>query len=107
MKILPTGTATSWRRLESEQDHDTQTHTYVFEGRMKALQGSEYLAEQLRQDGAASSLGAALSMSENAHLSFGWLYLNEDTDEEFVLDEKESHLENPRSVLIAKVPFDE
>ena len=103
MDLLPTGTATDWRRLDNEST-SVQTHTYVFDGQMSALQGPEFLAEQLRQDGAASNLGAALSMSEQAHLSFGWLYYDEDTDTEFV-SEQEDHpwLDSPRWTLIARV----
>lgn len=90
-----------------EQDHDSKVYTYVFEGSLRAPQGPEYLAEQMRQDGAASSLGAALSMAEQAELSYGWLYLNEDTDTEFVLDEAAPWLDSPVSVLIAKVNIDD
>lgn len=106
MNLLPTGTATAWRMLE-EQDHDSKVLTYIFEGSLSAPQGPAYLAEQLRQDGAAPSLGAALSMAETAELTYGWLYLNEDTDMEFVLDEVAPWLDSPVSVLIAKVNTDD
>ena len=102
MNLLPTGTATAWRMLE-EQNHNSNVLTYVFEGSLSAPQGPAYLAEQLRQDGAASNLGAALSMAEEAELFYGWLYLNEDTDTEFVLDEVAPWLDSPVSVLVAKV----
>lgn len=104
MNLLPTGTATAWRMLE-QHDHNSDTLTYVFEGSLSAPQGPAYLAEQLRQDGAASSLGAALSMAQEAELTYGWLYLNEDTDSECVLDEVAPWLDLSIQVqvLVAKV----
>lgn len=82
-------------------------HTYVFDGPVTRVQGPEYLAEQLRQDGAASSLGAALSMSEHAHLFMGWLYLDDNTGEEYVLDHHDSMLGTSIEVIVAKVPYDD
>lgn len=82
-------------------------HTYVFDGPVTRVQGPEYLAEQLRQDGAASSLGAALSMSENADLLMGWLYFDENTGEEYALDHYDPMLGDASPTIIAKVPKDD
>lgn len=82
-------------------------HTYVFDGPVTRVQGPEYLAEQLRQDGAASSLGAALSMSEGAYLYKGWLYLDDNNGEEFVLDHNDPSLGEAVETIVAKVPYDD
>ena len=100
IEVLPTGTATNWRHLSSDEE---SVHTYIYDGPVTSVQGPEYLAEQLRQDGAASSLGAALSMSENAELSLGWLYTDEYSDDEHILDHIDPWLDAPTQVVIAKV----
>lgn len=106
MEILPTGTATFWRLIEPQDHNETGEHTYVFNESISRFQGREYLAEQLRQDGAASSLGAALSMSETAQLFYGIVQIDDDTGEEIVTllePSAQTHL----SVIVAKVPFDD
>lgn len=112
MDVLPTGTATSWRLIEPQDNTEATAHTYLFEGPPSKVQGREYLAEQLRQDGAASSLGAALSMVEAAELLYGFLVFDEDTGEEFVIpvgDEVSGELPliDALPYLVAKVPHDD
>lgn len=103
-ELLPSGTATSWRHFESETE--SETVTYVYEGPAAIVQGPEYLAEQLRMDGAASSLGAALSMSESAELGYGYLYEDEYNDEDILLDYVDDDLGPYREVITAKVNLD-
>ena len=79
----------------------------MFDGPVTRVQGPEYLAEQMRQDGAASSLGAALSMSEDAHLFMGWLYLDDNTGEEYVLDHNDPMLGKAVEILVAKVHYND
>ncbi len=112
MEVLPTGTATSWRFIEPQDNTEAKAHTYLFEGPLSKVQGREYLAEQLRQDGAASSLGAALSMVEAAELLYGWVVYDESTGEEFVIPESQEVEEDlfcssATPFLVAKVPHED
>lgn len=99
-ELLPAGTATSWRHFDNEE---SETVTYIYEGPISAVQGPQYLAEQIRMDGAAPSLGAALSMSDDAELARGYIYTDEYTDEDLLLDHIDDSLGPYREVITAKV----
>lgn len=101
---LPPGTPTRWRHLEKPEGDSPDEILYVCEA---PFEGPEFLAEQLRQDGAALSLRAALSMSEHATIRVEWMYIDEYTDDEYVLNEKDETLGPCVQVATAKVYTDE
>lgn len=98
--VLPTGTSTNWTYVEELSDSSKFFYVYFTDG---SMQGRDYLAEQLRQDGAASSLGAALSMADSATLNWGWAYVDEDS-EEYAYVYNDPGVEEAQSILIAEVP---
>lgn len=101
---LPPGTPTCWRHLERPEGDSPNEILYICEA---PFEGPEFLAEQLRQDGAAPSLGAALSMSEHAAIRIGWIYIDDYTDDEYILNERDDSLGPPVQVVTAKVCINE
>lgn len=83
---LPTGTATPWRQIEdpSKEEDGSSVYTYFQPGERPGP--SEALAEQLRVDGVAYSLGPALGLAERTQATLGWYGVN-DNDDDVLCDE--------------------